>query len=430
MSLSQKRSDLSDWIIHFVHDHKSSIMPYDWVDEYGMQIQTFPTSFHNDGTPDYNTYGAFDESFHLSEGVPAFTVIRKILHCGYIRCGWSFRKSGDKLKPTIYGPRPAVCFTEMPLNNLIQYVAKRNNNEFVTCYGIAFKRSELFNIGARNVIYGLSSPHKEAANGDPYYQKGLRCLSADCGLSLQEQYRYVYTSLSNTKPTDWTHEREWRWADLKDEYEMPGLPFLLDDLKGPFSNIIILVQTDDESQIILDELKAYYHAEENFCGSSYRSVLLEACKVVSFESLKKAGVELKNFNLDALPALNISKKIKQVRPSQSTLKKIELAIEEASKISYAASKEAFESYFNKDTDGHPKDVCGYANVITHDSQSEITQALIDLELVWVSGSTYYINNLNTYPTQSITVNEIGAKAAADFLTKELGQNFYMKSHWD
>lgn len=64
--------------------------------------------------------------------------------------------------------------------------------------------------GARNVIYGLSGQHKESEPGDAFWGYGMRTLSSDCGLGINEQYRYVYTKLSQDKNVDWTFEREWR----------------------------------------------------------------------------------------------------------------------------------------------------------------------------------------------------------------------------
>ncbi|PWV47059.1 hypothetical protein [Chitinophaga sp. S165] len=130
---------------------------------------------------------------------------------GYLKAGYSFRKNhkGD-VKPTIYGPKPAVCFTEMPFNSFLEYTKTRNDSENVTPYGIAFHRTDLFNLGARPVIYGTSGDHQEAQPGNTFYGKGHRMLHSSCSIGLKEQYRYLYTRLTGKYPINWTHEREWR----------------------------------------------------------------------------------------------------------------------------------------------------------------------------------------------------------------------------
>lgn len=155
--------------------------------------------------PDYytapnNPVSIFDQSFNddweLDNNATAFEVIQRIIHDGFIRSGWSFRNT----MPTVYGPYSAICFTEMPLYALIDYANKRQSgSQFVGKYGIAFKKNELFMAGARNVIYGLSGQHKESEEGDAYWGYGLRTLASSCGLGINEQFRYVYTKLSQGK---------------------------------------------------------------------------------------------------------------------------------------------------------------------------------------------------------------------------------------
>ena len=93
----------------------------------------------------------------------------------------------------IYGPKSAVCFTEMPLYALIDYVKARNKSGYADRYGIAFRREELFEAGARPVIYGLTGEHKEISSCESLC--GFRVLSECTGIGLHEQYRYVYTNL-------------------------------------------------------------------------------------------------------------------------------------------------------------------------------------------------------------------------------------------
>ncbi len=180
----------------------------------------------------------------------SFEVLKKILQDGMLLCNWSLRKG----KRTIYGPKPAVCFTEMPLAALYAYVNTRSS--YASGYGIALLKEELFEAGARPVIYGLTSKVEEARYPDPFYQKGFRNLSSNNNLGLNEQYRYVATSFK-TKKIDWTHEREWRWVDnfmWLEEENIQGLPFCISHApkECQFSKIVILVKKPSEKKELLD----------------------------------------------------------------------------------------------------------------------------------------------------------------------------------
>jgi hypothetical protein len=135
-----------------------------------------------------------DEDYPWEPDASAFTVLMKILRDGYIRSGWSFRSG----KATIYGPYSAVCFTEMPLYALLDYVQKRSASGLVDTYAIAVRRTELFAAGGRPVIYGLSGPALLAHNGDPESGLGYKSLRST-SLPLDEQYRYVATTMGGGK---------------------------------------------------------------------------------------------------------------------------------------------------------------------------------------------------------------------------------------
>jgi hypothetical protein len=47
-------------------------------------------------------------------------------------------------RPTIYGPRAACCFTEMPLYALLHYASARADSAVVDYDGVALLKSELF----------------------------------------------------------------------------------------------------------------------------------------------------------------------------------------------------------------------------------------------------------------------------------------------
>ncbi|GFE72128.1 hypothetical protein [Chroococcus sp. FPU101] len=223
--LIQNRIDLSEWVIHFVHDRDLSHYP---------KTKDFPLPFIFDKTgkpiihdldkiayDDQVAYeSSLDHPYGLASDASAYSVLKKILFDGYIKSGWSFRNG----KPTIYGSKSTVCFTEMPLYALVEYASKRSNSSSVEAYGIALRKQELFKADGRPIIYGLSGLHQEATRDDSCFGKGFRCLSSSCGIGLHEQYRYVAMNLNKNKWIDWTYEREWRWAVTDEECKVPGLP--------------------------------------------------------------------------------------------------------------------------------------------------------------------------------------------------------------
>lgn len=124
MAQRQNRSDLSDWVIHFVHDRIEKDDLYAMAEltkeEYGTRMQ-IPCYFDKDGNPHDLTDEYADNEFPIDDDATAFAILKKILHDGFFRSGWSLRNDN----PTIYGPYSAVCFTEMPLHALIQYAKDR-----------------------------------------------------------------------------------------------------------------------------------------------------------------------------------------------------------------------------------------------------------------------------------------------------------------
>lgn len=76
------------------------------------------------------------------------------------------------------------------------------------------------------------------------------------GLSEAEQYRYILMSID--AKNDWTHEREWRWANWRGRSaEDSILPIWNVQQISPdqehqfgFEPIVIIVHTTDEAQIL------------------------------------------------------------------------------------------------------------------------------------------------------------------------------------
>ena len=93
------RKDISDWIIHFVHDRhpkddmyvladnakETALMEGDNVD---VKI---PHYFDKEGIPHDLSDSISDNEYPIDEDAAAFEVLKKIVHDGFIRSGWSFR---------------------------------------------------------------------------------------------------------------------------------------------------------------------------------------------------------------------------------------------------------------------------------------------------------------------------------------------------
>lgn len=142
----------------------------------------------------------------------SFETLKDIVTSGKINCGWSVR--GANSKRTIFGAKPAICFTEMPLFSFYRYVLNRSDRTKVDFYGIALHKSTMFRLGARNVIYGTTTENEqENEDGEVWTNPNL---------GPNEQYRYMLTKIGDLN--DWTHEREWRWANHYNKSKGDYLP--------------------------------------------------------------------------------------------------------------------------------------------------------------------------------------------------------------
>lgn len=417
------RFDLTKYVIHFVHQRNSVTDPSicireeDAFEEFG-DYQT-PDGFTYDGKPIFLTDLFEEREYDLPDDASAFEVLMKILHDGYIKAGWSYRGG----RPTIYGPKAAVCFTEMPLYGLIEYARLRGDKNFTERYGIAFLKDELFHAGARPVIYGLSGDHVESNEDDLSHSAGYRTLASECGISIREQYRYVYTSLFSLKRVDWTHEREWRWADLDQSLDVPGMPFYLINDKTSFARVVVIVETVEECKLVIDRLKNLFHSKSTNRGREYNLDLITNTRVLALEELAKFSDNPALARLDDLPLHHIPK-ISKVYVPQELMDKVKNAVAEASEI--------FMSAMNKHVQVHgDSGLCGWSHVVAQSPNSKITEALITLKLAssYAQG-LYYIRVSKHSNIQSIDAHEAGATAAAEYLTQVLGEPFSYESTYD
>ena len=219
----------------------------------------------------FDAWRISDEYYPIDPDPNALQVLQKIITDGHIRAGWAFRNS----RPTIYGPRAAVCFTEMPLYALIAYAKERGANS-VGSHAIGVPKRELFAAGGRPAIYGLSGKHVELRTTDVTAKVWPRYLDSSSGLSESEQYRYVAMTVDSRWPIDWSHEREWRWADHHDKYSCPGLPIWLADEPVKFSRVLVVVPDEKGLIRVIDRLQRLYDSGVNDADFLFRRETLQA----------------------------------------------------------------------------------------------------------------------------------------------------------
>lgn len=384
--------------------------------------------------PDYyDEYGEgrniltpFEENeYEVDEDASAFQVLKKILHDGYIHSSWSIRN----YKPSIYGPKSAVCFTEMPLYALIDYARTREGKDgLVSGYGIAIRRNELFAAGGRPVIYGLSGNYAETDKDENGVYQG-RLLAKECGIGVSEQYRYVSTLMPKAygKTIDWTHEREWRWALPYGATGVPGIPlYLAPQYADFFSELIIIVCKDEEKEEIVEFLKNLYDAGGTNVGFAYNTNLIATTKVISLETVSRLGnIDLHTMKIEDLPSAKMEV-MPKFEVSENSLEKVRSAIQKAGEISIATTEEYLKA--NPDFD-QQKGCYGWAHVCTS-KVGIVTEALKELKLASTFSDGIYYISVKEYRTSNLDLLEVGAEAAAKFLTQELGQYFYVRTRLD
>lgn len=189
-------------------------------------------------------------------------LLRCIIRHGWLWATWSYRNQAR----TIYGPFPAICFTDMPTAAFLETAASRQKRkQNISAYALTFDKTQMFSAGARPVIYGLSGSTGRIPNGTD----GRERIIPEDLLSANEQYRYVtYSPTHNRWNIDWTHEREWRWP-MRDkkalaEYlkqrkkfgcvgsvkDIPGLNLY----SGRLDNIGVIVNNNEEANRIFHDI--------------------------------------------------------------------------------------------------------------------------------------------------------------------------------
>jgi hypothetical protein len=313
----------------------------------------------------------------------------------------------------------------MPLYALLDYTRTRGDLASVDRYGIALLKRELFVAGARPVIYGLSRQHQES---------NIKCwprmLHDSCGISEDEQYRYVAMNLKNERPIDWSHEREWRWADCEDKFGCPGLPVWLKNKFISFSKIIVIVPTSNEAERVLDKLKLMRDAKTDGYDNPYQQEPIIETRVLSLEEAvaRSHSQPGKPLRIDDIPVRQL-KEVVAPMPSQELLARVETAVKIAREAAEEGAKQWRESHGRGD-------VFGFAYLMVDGSRTEVVEALLQLneinEIACSDGLGYRMANIGgSYETHLLGEAEAGVMAAKTYLERELpGTAFRMRTVWD
>lgn len=428
MAMNSNRVDLSDWALHFVHDYNSDAEP-----DYSMIDFDFYDSFpyhHDKNINDrFDGWRISDGYYPIDPDPDALQVLLKIITDGHIRASWAFRNG----RPTIYGPRAAVCFTEMPLYALVEY-AKQRGKAAVGTYAVGVLKRELFAAGGRPAIYGLSGRHAEKRPGVAHqgsWRGWPRYLAESAGLSEAEQYRYVSMSTDPQRRIDWSHEREWRWADHEDRCSCPGLPIWLSDEPVAFSRVFVIVPNEEEIERVVDRLQELHDAGANDTDIPFRRSTLRATSVIALDQLRH--LDERRVRLDDIPARYI-KTFARPRVTREYIESVRNVLDKAIEAANQAAWESLQTALLIN-DEFVADVAGWAHLIIYDSQSPLVAALLELgEATAIPGTGYYIHGiggLGWRHEQALSLAEAGVQAAKEVFQEHFPDVYFgMRTKWD
>lgn len=414
----QSRPDMSSWVTHFIHDRNPENDP-DFIYGEGEPIR-LPYIYDYDKNSRFEDWYCQDEEYFIEPDAEAIQVLLKIIDDGHLRSTWAFRNN----RATIYGPRSAVCFTEMPLYALLEYAEQRADKGNVQPYGISFLKQDAFRIGTRPVIYGITGRHKEmprnSCGGKNKIKGWPRFLEASCGIAQHEQYRYVSFNLGEDGYSDWTHEREWRWSDYKDGYSCPGLPLYLEESPN-FYNIIIFVPNSEEAQRVLDRLKAHYDT-----ARMHTQNLLNTCVIALDQLPHKPHLRLEDIPMQYLNVMQ------HPNPDRKLIEKLKPILKEVNDAAGRAAAYCFKTW-RKNNEGRILDVCGFASLMISEPQSELTAALIHLDAIEPLGRIGYQFKDISYKRsdQGLCIEEAAMEAAKNVFIKHFPEaQVWVYTRWD
>lgn len=342
--------------------------------------------------------------------------------------GHSFRKG----RTTIYGGRPAVCATEMPLHAFATYARERAKAGNVSAYGISFLKSEFYAAGGRPAIYGLSTDDIKYIRNDTTSR-----IIHEAILPVREQFRFIaHNPGGANRPIDWSHEREWRWVAHDDIDQIwvqdyngiygptPALPLFKGAEEGrPFSRVCIIVWSAEEAKEINELLTGFHLAGSNNYGSYFDRQVIERSRIIVLEEVVEA-VE-KNRNLDAqtiegLEEAQLLRSITIAKPPKNAAK----IVADAFAAAKMAGEQAGRAYRAKH--GKARTGFGFAHAVTTDVTKPIVQYLLASKQA--SGpfdGEVWLNYPGPHGSGNIDYVEAVCRAAAPVLAEKLGIEVYV-----
>lgn len=405
------RHDHTEWLIHFVRDR--------------VPEQDFPVA-----EDEANLYAGGELEFDAS----AFCVLKTIIRLGGLIPGHSFRSG----RTTIYGGKPAVCATEMPIYSFSEYVRQRGETGAVAAYGIAFLKSEFYSAGGRPVIYGLSNEKVQYK-----INTSTSRIFDNLVLPLQEQYRYVAYNPAGKNWLDWSHEREWRWIAQNDENDYilckdsngalgptPGLPLFAGPEHGrAFTKLCIIVCDEKEAREIQELLTGFYFAGSNNYDTPFSRSLIENSVIIMLDKLIAAvenGRDLNAQTIEGLQSENLCYPVVIADIGNDTESKIRTALDKATEVGAIAAK-GFIKKYNIDYGA-----CGFVNVVSYEITSPIIQCMLRYGLAAgpYDGKTIVNIKEEWQRSQSIDYKEHIYTAVCKSLSDDFGIKFYVDSILD
>lgn len=399
------RSDISKYVIHSVRKPNKKDNP---LDEHEFSENNY---FPLTGEDEFQ-----DE----------FAVLTNIIKEGGLRANLSFRNGHS----TIYGDNPVVCFTEMPLVNLLQYVQIRDDRSRFTEYGVALLKTELYKNGGRPVISGLSPNNKFE-----YLNREKRILKPEI-LPVSEQYRYVKLDLN--LGNDWTHEREWRVVcdrsnkdfSIHDDYRYDtfltyGLNIFSDFL---FSEVVLIINSEDEA-------KSIFQLVQDQLDSGYCKGGMEFYTTIRYLIIEKALAFIKEQEISSIEELPDYVYFTHSYDylSENEEEKVKNALKKCSDSAVTFAEDFFKLY-NLDTNEKKLnyDISGFAVVYSYHSENKFYRYLLKEGLgTAVNGSIWLTNLTKSIPhLQSLTYQEYICKKQCEILNLELEDIFSVYSKVD
>lgn len=393
--MQTKRTDISSYVIHFLRK---------------QDVKDLPFAFEIGGRMYLSEY---DKIAQMTEMECMFNIIAE----GGLRGGFSFRNG----KATIYGIEPTVCFTEMPLINLLEYRNLRKNPYRISDYGIAVKKKDFFKKGGRPVIYGLS-PDNTFEFDDLFENNSDFRIIKESILPLKEQYRYVAFQLGGEKDIDWTHEREWRIvgkddifpnSDTDDDF-FTGL-YLFDG--ECFEEVIFIVKSKQDAM----ELERYIRPIEE-SGHTRSGLFYAKIKFLVLDLAIELFNQGKTKKIEDLPA-NVFYTFHYIPLGQEKIDKLHQVLEFCKQEAEKLRKEYLETHENHG-------LYGWSHIVSWETDNPTIRYLVEKDLVDIHSGYYVLKDIFNAYSQNLDCTTFIAEAICKILNERYENIFNVINRYD